>query len=291
LIPEENNISGETVNNYYINATYNITNNITNNFTYYNNITNNITNYETNNYYTNYTTIINDTLWQNISGNATFITGNVGIGTTDPKQKLDVNGNISTSKLTVGNINTIQGSYDSRYKILAKGIIYTENDYVAGLADNAGFMAVVNENNSIYFPYFSGRRSRGNITNPLAVEKGDIFQRMGGLGYDGTGWATSNFASIDFLSDGVTTSTRHPSAIAFLTTTNLSTVLTERARINNQGNLGIGTTEPLYKLSVNGTSWFNGIMSFNPSSSNYLSMKYLNTYPIQIVGNGSVGID
>jgi len=104
--------------------------------------------------------------------------------------------------------------------------------------DVARFMNYAN------IPALRIRRAQGTITAPTATgTSGTVLGRIHAEGYDGTGYTTA--AQIEMVIDATGgTSTDMPGRIAFYTTPDGSGTTAERMRINNAGNVGIGTAFP-----------------------------------------------
>ncbi|WP_428295675.1 hypothetical protein [Hyphomicrobium sp.] len=102
-------------------------------------------------------------------------------------------------------------------------------------------------------PSISGINSRGNSASPSPVQSGDTLMQIVGNGqYSTTPWQTHQAAAITLLASGAFAPTSAPTAIAFSTTASGSTARTERVRITDAGNVGIGDTAPNTKLVVSG---------------------------------------
>ena len=152
------------------------------------------------------TTLTTGTTLQTSSEKMTILgNGNVGIGTTSPLSKLDIE------------------------STLADG---TDGVLTLGRASN-------NSSGPIYYGY----KSRGSQASKTIVQSGDETFSLAGRGYDGSNFITNS--AISFGIDGTPGSTDIPGYIAFKTRIDgAGGALNEQMRITNAGNVGIGTTLP-----------------------------------------------
>ncbi|MBN8578547.1 MAG: tail fiber domain-containing protein [Cytophagales bacterium] len=149
-------------------------------------------------------------------------TGNVGIGTSTPSVKLEING--------AGALNVLNLINESNSMQLSGKV-----------ASNTDFHA----------PAYVGLRSRGTLASPVDVQPGD---RITGLyGSSLHGGVFRNSVAIQFFVGSNPSSTSHPSLIRFETTSSGSTTRLERMRITESGDLGLGTTSPSFKMDVSGS--------------------------------------
>ena len=74
-------------------------------------------------------------------------------------------------------------------------------------------------NGQICFPAFVGRAARGNVSNPSAIQSGDILARFGGASFGTTQYQTGGSARIDFVATENHTDTSRGSAINFYNVT------------------------------------------------------------------------
>lgn len=99
------------------------------------------------------------------------------------------------------------------------------------------------------------RKSRGTLASPTVITSGDD---LGTINFRGYTDATNGFvigARIRADSTGTIADNRVPGIIAFDTCTDVTPcVLTERARIVPNGDVGIGTTDPTTPLAANFTN-------------------------------------
>ena len=98
-------------------------------------------------------------------------------------------------------------------------------------------------------PNLAGRQSSGTAAAPTASSNGLGLVEFGGRGHTGSNF-TANRSSILMTANETWTSTANGTRMTFFTTANGSTSNTERMRIDNNGNIGIGTNVPEKKLHV-----------------------------------------
>jgi len=87
------------------------------------------------------------------------------------------------------------------------------------------------------FPFFSGRRARGTIASPSAVQANDLLMRYGGAGYGATSFPAGNRATLEFYAAENWTDTAQGTYVTIGTTATGSTATTERLRVTGDGNV------------------------------------------------------
>ena len=181
----------------------------------------------TNNIYVYYTSPITTFVgpWAQ-SQNGIYAYNNVGIGNTIPGFPLTVS---STTILSAG-----------QPSIVLQGESNTERMQIRSIGVGGGQ------------PVVSLLGARGTVSSPTATQSGDPlgYYQLGGhdgSAYNRSAWITG-FAAENY------SSTNRGSHMAFSTTPIGSTTLAERMRIDSAGNVGIGTSSPLARLHIEGSS-------------------------------------
>ncbi|HEV2883833.1 MAG TPA: hypothetical protein VGW36_03190, partial [Pyrinomonadaceae bacterium] len=103
------------------------------------------------------------------------------------------------------------------------------------------------------------RRAEGTIASPTAVTINKTIGAISAAGYGATGFTTFR-GLINFGTSENWTDAAQGTFLSFFTTATGSLTTSEKLRIDPGGNVGIGLTNPTYKLHVNG--------SFNATSIN-----------------------
>lgn len=97
------------------------------------------------------------------------------------------------------------------------------------------------------------RRTRGTTLAPTAVLGDDTIFSLSGTGWGDTGYPATSVGSISMHADGgIFTDTSRATYIRFNTSATTTITQLERMRITGDGYVGIGTTSPYAKLSVDG---------------------------------------
>jgi len=196
--------------------------------------------------------------------------GNVGIGTTSPEVKLEVNGGSDGSVVFAGRSDGGNGN-NRRFNLIA----YADG----GGANYGGGLKIQTRSSTNVFADAITVQSNGNVgigtTGPYfplhvqgptgfngeAKNNGLLFDTAsattgtgGGLAFggysNGTGGDIYHFGNIQGIKEN-STAGNYASAMLFSTRANGATPL-EQMRISSAGNVGIGTTDPFSKLEVAG---------------------------------------
>src|SRR3989338_8418343 len=180
------------------------------------------------------TGINNTILGANVTGLSSTLSNNIIIADGAGNQRINVDAS--------GNVGI--GTTTPAYKL-----------HVVGEGGDQGLLTLQYADNTAKRPLLHFRRSRGTNAAPLDVIGGDqvgeiIFQAFIDSSY-------KSVASIRAEMDTTIGSSSYPSELTFFTTESGSITRAERMRIDSAGNVGIGTSTPNSRLTVQVTAGQN----------------------------------
>jgi hypothetical protein len=176
--------------------------------------------------------------------------GNVGIGTTQPQAKLDVQGSVYVGN---GNMGIGTSAAGARLAVSANTSGYqsppagTVAHFLGTDADNAVF----NVDAYAGSPMVIGRRANTTAGSPSAAAANSVLLHLQGRGYGSTAYSTGR-AGIFMAASQSWTDAAQGTYMVFQTTPNGSTAVADVMRIDNAGNVGINSSVPQAKLVVDG---------------------------------------
>ncbi len=133
--------------------------------------------------------------------------------------------------------------------------------HVVSTSTAAGFVDVYSD--TLNAVPFATRAARGTPASPAVVQAGDIIGGFTGRGWTGpvsgsTGGFSGGRGALIIHANETWSTTAQSTYMQFNTTALGTSYQAERMRIDNAGNVGIGTTSPAYTLDVNGNGNFTG---------------------------------
>lgn len=229
--------------------------------------------------------------WTQDGSNIYFNTGKVGIGTTTPLYGLHVKDNNSIAIETSLNTNTaytlINSSQNKAWRMfqLNSTDTYAPNAFMLEQFDGINYLRrlTVDQNgrvgigksspselfhiasettddvflidiatNTWDHPNFLGQRARGTLSVPTGLIANDLMATFGARGYGSSAYSPLSRVSVKMYAAENWTDQAQGSYLTVNTTQNGTATSTERLRVDHNGNVGIGTTNPDMKLSVSG---------------------------------------
>jgi len=253
---------------------------------------------------------------------------NVGIGTTSPGAALDVSGNIrlsagnpniefnnggpmvyvpagntlafatgggpsapqerarvdSSGRLLVGT-STANADYNGASSNWNGVFNVTRNAYDA-TAQFQNWNNTANLNSEGGTSIFISRSKSGTVGTHTALASGDDIGSLIFNASDGSNFRTA--ASIKATCDAGVSGGDVPGRLVFSTTADGASSPTERMRITNDGKVGIGTTSPIGKVDITGTS-VPLILQSTVAAANYITHRHVTSGDIAYIGNGGGG--
>jgi len=156
---------------------------------------------------------------------------------------IDTSGNLiqgNTASITVPNY----AGTASNPLLQSVGTASSGNGYV-------GYNLAMYNNSTAGAGIIAIKSRNGTVGSHTVVNSGDKLFAITGMGSDGSSYIRG--ADISYEVDGAPASGSMPGRLTFSTTASGSSTPTERVRIDNAGNVGIGVTSPTNKLQVAGS--------------------------------------
>lgn len=146
------------------------------------------------------------------------------------------------------------------------------------------YASALSENASLAFS-----KARGTEGSEAAVVQNDIVGQVTAFAHDGTTYGA--IAKISIEMDAATGTGDLPGRIQFHTTADGANTTTERMRIDSDGNVGIGKTDPSYKLDVLGEIRGQaGIGFYNAAEWDHIKFSHTGSLAYMDVGGTADGL-
>jgi hypothetical protein len=150
------------------------------------------------------------------------------------------------------------GGYDS---VAAAG------DAMFSMGGATPFLDGIRYQNNAAGPLFRLKKSRnGTVGSHTIVQNGDALGSYLWQGSDGTDWRTAAFIQVQV--DGTPGASDMPGRIILATTPDGSATAVERARLDSDGNLGVGSTSPQARLHVNQATLGSEVLRLSSEATN-----------------------
>ena len=194
------------------------------------------------------------------SSDVTIRNGFFGIGTATPGAKLEVSGNVYiTSNLLVGSSNTLVVDTINQKVGIGTTTPTTQLEIVGANSSSPTATIITYAGSSTNFNIIKLKRANGTISAPTAVTANQTLARIQAEGYNGTDFSTQS-SFIGFRAAENFTTIAEGGFIEFYTTLIGGTTVTERMRIMDNGNVGIGTATPNANALLDVTSTTKAFM-------------------------------
>lgn len=156
------------------------------------------------------------------STSGSISTGNLIVtGTTNVTGTTSLNGLVTMNAQVVLTNTTFSNTQSALTISATNTVALPSNDgymiHISG-KQNVASRIVTDSYGANTYVVYAGRSARGNVSNPIAVQSGDILSRFSGNGYGTTGWAPLGSARIDFLAAENFTDTSRGTQIQFFNT-------------------------------------------------------------------------
>ena len=175
-------------------------------------------------------------------------TGNlIVVGTTNVTGTSTLNGIVTMNAQVVMTNGTFSNTQSALRISATPTVAIPSNDgYMVHISgkQNVASRIVSDSYGANTYVVYAGRSARGNVTNPTAVQSGDILSRFSGNGYGATGWAQFGSARIDFVASENYTDAARGSQIQFWNVPAGSNTLTKIATFNGTSVEFTGTVNP-----------------------------------------------